>query len=103
MQLVAWKARLKNLIKVNSKENNKDNSKDQEQNPKERLNILARFSGIGFQMIIIIGLGVYAGFKLDESYPNNYSLFTIICSLAAIGIALYFVIKQVTDFSNKNN
>jgi ATP synthase protein I len=83
--------------------NNKDSSKDQEQNPKERLNAFARFSGIGFQMIIIIGFGVYAGVKLDENYPNKYSLFTIICSLGAIGMALYFVIKQVTDFSNKNN
>ena len=84
---------------MSSKENNKE---DQEQKTKERLNAFARFSGIGFQIIIIIGLGVYAGVKLDENYPNKYSLFTIICSLAAIGIALYSVIKQVTDFSNKN-
>ena len=82
---------------------NRDNSKDQEQKTKERLNAFARFSGIGFQMITIIGLGVYGGVKLDENYPNKYSLFTIICSLAAIGIALYSVIKQVTDFSNKND
>jgi len=54
-------------------------------------------------MIIIIGLGVYGGVKLDEYYPNKYSLFTVICALLAIGIALYTVIKQVTDFSNKNN
>ena len=82
---------------------NEENNQDREKKPKERLNAFARFSGIGFQMIIIIGLGVYAGFKLDENYPNKYSLFTIICSLAAIGVALYSVIKQVTDFSNKNN
>lgn len=79
------------------------NNKDQEQEPKKQLNSYARFSGMGFQMIAIIGIGVYSGVKLDEHYPNNYSLFTIICSLASIGIALYLVIKQVTDFSKKNN
>ena len=54
-------------------------------------------------MIAIIGLGVYAGIKLDEKYPNKYNLFTLICSLVAIGIALYFVIKKVTNISKKDN
>jgi F0F1-type ATP synthase assembly protein I len=52
-------------------------------------------------MIAIIGIGVYLGIKLDEKYPNKYKLFTLILSLLAIGIALYSVIKQVSDFSNK--
>lgn len=82
---------------------NKENSKGQDQKPKERLNTIAKFSGIGFQMLAIIGLGVFVGFKLDEKYPNKHNLFTVIFSLAAIGVALYSVIKQVTDFSNKNN
>lgn len=75
-----------------------DNQNQKKSNP---LNAYARFSGIGFQMIAIIGLGVYLGIKLDEKYPNEYKLFTIIISLLSISIALYSVIKQVTDFSNK--
>jgi len=80
-----------------------NNNKDRERKPKERLNDYARFSGIGFQMIAIIGLGVYAGIKLDENYPNKYSLFTLICSLTSIGIALYFVINKVAKLSKKDN
>jgi ATP synthase protein I len=79
------------------------NNKDQEQKTKERLNTFAQFSGIGFQMLVTIGLGVFAGVKLDEYYPNQYSVFTIILSLVAIAISLYSVIKQATRFSNKNN
>lgn len=75
-----------------------DNQNQKKNNP---LNTYARFSGIGFQMIAIIGLGVYLGIKLDEKYPNKYKLFTIIISLLSISIALYSVIKQVIDFSNK--
>jgi hypothetical protein len=54
-------------------------------------------------MVAIIGLGSFGGVKLDEYYPNKYSVFTIICSLVSIGIALYYVIKQVTGFSNKED
>ena len=54
-------------------------------------------------MIAIIGLGSYGGVKLDEVYPNKYSLFTIVCSLASVAIAMYFVIKQVGDASKKDN
>ena len=79
------------------------NNKDQEQKPKEQLNSYARFSGIAFQMIAIIGLGVFAGIKLDENYPNKHSLFTLICSLTSIGMAIYFVINKVTNFSKKDN
>ena len=80
-----------------------NNNKDQEQKPKEQLNNYARFSGIAFQMIAIISLGVYAGIKLDENYPNKYNLFTLICSLTAIGMALYFVINKVSNISKKDN
>jgi F0F1-type ATP synthase assembly protein I len=74
---------------------------DQNQKKNNPLSTYAQFSGIAFQMIAIIGIGVYLGIKLDEKYPNKYKLFTLILSLLAIGIALYSVIKQVSDFSNK--
>jgi F0F1-type ATP synthase assembly protein I len=73
---------------------------DQNQKKNNPLNSYARFSTIGFQMIVIIGLGVFAGVKLDDKYPNKYKLFTIILSLLSIAIALYSMIKQVKDFTN---
>ena len=75
-----------------------ENQNQKKNNP---LNDYARFSAIGIQMIVIIGLGVYAGIKLDEKYPNKYKLFTIMFSLLAIGIALYSVIRQVTEITTK--
>ena len=76
---------------------------DQKQGKNNPLNAYARFSAIGFQMIVIIGLGVYGGIKLDQKYPNKYRLFTIILSLSSIAIALYSVIRQVSDFTKNNN
>lgn len=80
------------------------NQQDQHrQIQKDRLNNYARFTGVGFQMLVIIALGVYAGTKLDEHYANKYQAFTIICSFAAIGISLYSVISQVSKISRKQN
>jgi len=78
-------------------------SNNQIQKKKKRLNNYARFSGVGFQMLATIGVGVWGGIKLDNNYPNNYQVFTVICSLISIGVALYLVIKQVTKFSNQKN
>ena len=78
-----------------------EQQENQNQKKNNPLNDYARFSAIGIQMIVIIGLGVYAGIKLDEKYPNKNKLFTIIFSLLAIGIALYSVIRQVTEITTK--
>jgi hypothetical protein len=63
------------------------------------VNSYARYSGIAIQMLAIIGLGTYGGVKLDEYYPNKYHVYTLVCSLAAIAIAMYFVVKQVSNNS----
>jgi len=70
--------------------------------PKRQLNKYARFSGIAFQMIVIIALGTYGGYKLDEKYPNKYQAYTIILSLLSVVISMYYVIKAVNRTSNNN-
>lgn len=74
-------------------------TKNKKQN--NQLNSYARFSGIAFQMIAIIGLGTFGGIKLDEIYPNDYQAYTLILSLGSIAIAIYVVIRRVTNFSKK--
>lgn len=70
----------------------------QQKPPKKEnpLSTYAKFSGIAVQMIAIIGLGSYAGIKLDEKFPNDYHLYTLVCALVSIAVALYLVIKQVS-------
>lgn len=83
--------------------NNQKNQPTHQKKQVKRLNSYARFTGVGFQMLVTIGLGVFIGYKLDERYPNEYQLYTIIFSLLFIGIALYSVIRQVTKFSNQTS
>ncbi len=62
----------------------------------------AVFSGIAIQMGVTIGIGVFAGRKLDEIFPNKYSAYTIIFSLLGVFISLYAVIKQLQNMNKKD-
>lgn len=75
--------------------------KKSKKKPIDRLNAYAKFSGIAFQMIVIIGLGTYLGLKLDEKYPDDFSLFTIALSLISVIITMFYVIKQATNTTYK--
>ena len=55
----------------------------------------ARYSGMGAQMAVIIFLGAYGGMKLDHYYQNkSFPTFTVVLSLLAIILAMYFFIRQ---------
>lgn len=72
-------------------------------NKKSPLGDYARYSGIAIQMVVIIALGSYGGVKLDEAHPNDNRLFTIICSLVSVAIAMYVAYRQSTvDFKKKD-
>lgn len=62
----------------------------------ERTTSFAQYSGIAFQMLGTIGLGVWAGLKLDEWQGNRRPIWTIVLSLTAIGASLYLFIRQLT-------
>ena len=55
----------------------------------------ARYAGIGFQMIAVIGLFTFIGYKLDEQREAELPLLTALFSLAGVCIALYQVIRTV--------
>ena len=75
----------------------------QQRHPKKKnsLNTYARFSGIAFQMIAIIVGGTYLGVFLDEKFPNKHSIYTVICSLFAVLISIFFVVRQIIKMSNR--
>ena len=68
--------------------------------PKPPLSAYARFSGIAFQMVAIIALGVFLGLKLDQ-YFEKEKLFTLVCSLSSVILSIYFVIKQIIKHSKQ--
>ena len=74
--------------------------KNQPKEPK-RLNDFAKYSTMAFQMVIIIGLGVLGGIKLDDWLHLRFPLFTVFLSMGAVVLAIYYFIKDLTTMSRK--
>ncbi|CAL2062321.1 AtpZ/AtpI family protein [Tenacibaculum sp. 190524A05c] len=69
---------------------------------KPQLSKYIRFSGIALQMGATIYLGSLLGEWLDGKYPNPNQMYMKICTLAAVFIAMYSVIRQVTNLSKND-
>jgi len=54
-----------------------------------------KYSGIAFQMIAIILIGVFGGMKLDKWLKPRLPVFTAVLSAIAVVIAIYFAIKEL--------
>lgn len=74
---------------------NQNNQNKPPKDQKDKLNTYARFSSIAIQMFAIIGIGTYAGVKLDEVYPNKHNLYTMILSLISVVLSIIFVIRRI--------
>jgi predicted negative regulator of RcsB-dependent stress response len=72
----------------------KNYQKQDNDNGKE-VNAIAKFSGIAFQMVVVIGVFTFAGYKIDEAYNHNVKWATAALSLAGVFISLYIVIRSV--------
>ena len=79
----------------------KTNKENKQNSPVNKLNVYAKYSGLAFQMAIIIGGGTYGGLLLDRKFNNDFKLFTLSLSLLSVFISLYLVIKQVIDDGKK--
>jgi hypothetical protein len=56
-----------------------------------------KFTGMGFQMIAIIGLFAYGGFKIDEAGHHQTKWATAALSLIGVFISLYIVVRSVKE------
>ena len=64
-------------------------------NDERPLNAYVKYSGLGFQMIAIIGVFAFAGYKIDESAHHQVKWVTAILALTGVFISLYIVIVSL--------
>ncbi len=69
------------------------NLKNQEKTAKSLSNY-AKYSSQAFQMAAIILIGVFGGIKLDRWLEFRFPVFTVVLSLLATGLAVYYGIKD---------
>ena len=70
---------------------------EKQKNKKKRLNSYIKYSGLTTQMAVIIIVGTYLGSYIDTSFNNKTPIYTIVCSLASIVFALYYVLKGIIN------
>jgi hypothetical protein len=68
---------------------------EEDENGAREVSDYAKYSVMGFQMIAIIGLCTYAGYKIDQSAQHQTKWVTAILSLTGVLIAIYVVIRSV--------
>jgi F0F1-type ATP synthase assembly protein I len=71
------------------------NEQGDESETGREINSYAKFSGVAFQMIAVIGVFAFAGYKIDESMAHRVKWVTAVLSLIGVFIALYIVIRSV--------
>lgn len=62
---------------------------------KPALNQYLKFSSMGFQMIGIIGVFTFIGYKIDETQNNKTQIITGIASLLGVIVSLYLVLRSL--------
>jgi len=65
-----------------------------------QLNNFAKYSGLAFQMIAIILVGVFGGIKLDEIVKWEFPVFTLVLTLLAVVASMYYAIKDLIRFND---
>jgi ATP synthase protein I len=66
------------------------------------LNNYARYSGLAFQMVIIILAGTFGGIQLDKWVKFKFPVFTVVLSLGSVLLAMYIVLKEfISDKSDE--
>jgi hypothetical protein len=61
---------------------------------KDQVNNYAKYSAMAFQMAVIIGLGTFGGYKLDQWLGVKFNIFTIVLSLISVIAAMYYAVKD---------
>jgi hypothetical protein len=68
---------------------------DHNEDLNKSLKSYAKYSGLAFQMGIIIFLGTWGGYKLDQYFGFESHVLTLILSILSVFIALYTALKDV--------
>ncbi len=62
--------------------------------PSKKDNQFIQYSSLAFEMIAIMGLGVFAGIKIDGWLNMSFPVFTLILMILSVIGAIYHAVKN---------
>ncbi len=69
--------------------------KQQKNNKQKGSKNFIRFSSLGFEMMTIIGLGTFGGYKIDQWLENNFKGFTLGLMILSVALAIFYGVKNL--------
>ena len=69
-------------------------NKNDHQKPKKKLDDFIRYSSLAFEMITIMGLAAFAGYKIDQWLELSFPAFTLTLMVLGVIAAIYHAIKK---------
>ncbi|GAA3963271.1 AtpZ/AtpI family protein [Mucilaginibacter dorajii] len=66
-------------------------------NGSNEANSYAKYMGIAFQMLVIIGICTFAGYKIDEAANHQTKWVTALLALLGVFGSLFLVIRSVKN------
>lgn len=70
-------------------------AKNKASSEKGKLQSYLKYSGLAFQMLLVLGLAAYGGMKLDAYVHNTNPWFTIVFMLLGVIGSIYQIIVSV--------
>ncbi len=62
-----------------------------------------RLLAIGTQMVVMIGLGWYIGYKVDEYFENEKPIYTLILGLLIMFGSIFISVRQINKVFDSNS
>jgi F0F1-type ATP synthase assembly protein I len=68
--------------------------KDRYRKNKNKFDSFIRYSSLAFEMMGMIGIGTFLGYKIDQAMDNNFKWFTLFLMVfSVIGTVIYTIRK----------
>jgi len=79
----------------NDEDHQQDNKPVEYKTEKQAINSYVKYTGVAFQMMAIIGLSAYIGYKTDQYYEHKTQWVTAIACVLGVFLSIYQTIRQL--------
>ena len=62
---------------------------------KKNFDTFVQYSSLGFEMMAIIGIGTFGGYKIDQWMKNDFKAFTLGFMILSVVIAIFYGIRSL--------
>jgi hypothetical protein len=69
--------------------------KQRNQKNKNKFDDFIRYSSLGFEMMVIIALGTFGGYKIDQWMNNDFKGFTLGLMIISVVVSIIYGIRNI--------